>query len=115
MRSVRRCLFGAPFLGVPNRPASRDFEHERVFRQRREPQRLLRSSSRLTASEQRFVEAADLKREELGRRLGHGLGEDLPNKIAHALERKAFARGDLDDRNPAIKKANDPRLAGDLP
>jgi hypothetical protein len=74
MRSVRRCLCGAPSLGVPNPPVSRDFERERVLRQRREPQRLLRSSSRSTASEHRFVETADLKREELGRGLRHAFG-----------------------------------------
>ena len=65
---------------------------------------------RAIGHEQRFVEPAHLKREELGRGLRHTLGEDLPNEIAHPLERKALARGDLGDRNAAIEEADDPRL-----
>ena len=65
---------------------------------------------RAVGHEQRFVKPAYLKREELGRRLRHALGEDLPNEIAHPLERKPLARGDLGDRNAAIEEADDPRL-----
>jgi hypothetical protein len=65
---------------------------------------------RAVGHEQRFVETADLEREELGRSLRHALGEDLPNEIAHALERKTLARRDLGDRNAAIEEADDPRL-----
>jgi hypothetical protein len=61
--------------------------------------------------EQRLVEAADLKREELGWGLRHTLSEDLANDITHPLERKALLRGNLGDRNAAIEKADDPLLA----
>jgi hypothetical protein len=65
---------------------------------------------RAVSYEQRLVEAADLKREELGWRLRHTLSEDLANDIAHPLERKTLLRGDLGDRNAAIEEADDPLL-----
>ena len=66
---------------------------------------------RAVRHEQRLIEAADLKREELGRGLRHALSEDLPNEIAHPLHRKTLARGDLGDRNAAIEEADDPHFA----
>ncbi len=47
--------------------------------------------------EQRLAEAADLQRDELGRGLRHPPGEDLPNEVAHTLERKALPRRNLID------------------
>jgi len=66
---------------------------------------------RAVSYEQRLVEAADLKREELGRGLRHTLSEDVANDIAHPLERKTLLRGNLGDRNAAIEEADDPLLA----
>ena len=65
---------------------------------------------RAVGHEQRFVEAADLKGEELGRGLRHALSEDLANDFAHPLERKPLLRGNLGDRNAAIEEADDPLL-----
>ena len=48
----------------------------------------VRPAYRAIGDEQRLVEAADLQRHELGRRLWHALGEDLANEVAHALERE---------------------------
>jgi hypothetical protein len=58
--------------------------------------------------EQRFVETADLKREEFGWRLRHPLREDLANYIAHPLERKTLAGRDLRHRSAAIEETDDP-------
>jgi hypothetical protein len=68
------------------------------------------SVHRAVRHEQRFAEAADLKREELGQWLRHALRAALPNQIVHPLQRKTLARGDLSDRNAAIEEADDPRL-----
>jgi hypothetical protein len=66
---------------------------------------------RAVSYEQRLVEAADLKREELGWGLRHTLSEDLANEIAHPLERKTLLRGNLWDRNAPIEEADDALLA----
>jgi hypothetical protein len=56
--------------------------------------------------EERFVEAADLKREEFGWWLRHTLSEDLANDFPHPLERKTLLRGNLGDRNAPIEEAD---------
>jgi hypothetical protein len=64
--------------------------------------------------EQRFVETADLKREEFGWRLRQTLRENLANDVAHPFEGKALAGRDLRDRSAAIEEAHDPLVAADL-
>jgi hypothetical protein len=47
----------------------------------------VRPAHRAIRHEQRLAEAADLQRDELGWRLRHAPGEDLPNEVADALKR----------------------------
>jgi hypothetical protein len=77
--------------------------------------RTLRSGvHRAERHEQRFVETADLKREEFGWRLRHTLREDFANHIAHPLERKTLAGGDLGHRSAAIEETHDPLFTSDF-
>ena len=69
---------------------------------------------RAVSYEQRLVEAADLKREELGRGLRHTLSEDVANDIAHPVERRALGGRDLRYRNAAIEEADDPLFTPDF-
>ena len=60
--------------------------------------------------EQRLIEAAHLKREELGRRPGHARVEDFPHEIAHPLRATPW-RGDLGDGHAGVQEIDDPPLA----
>src|SRR5208282_970089 len=66
--------------------------------------REVRPGHRAVGDEQRLIEAAHLQRGVLGRRPRHAPGEDLPNEIAHALERNAVLRRDLVDRNAGVEE-----------
>jgi hypothetical protein len=58
----------------------------------------------------RFVEARDLKREKLGRRLGHPAGENVLDDGAHAPFAQPLAPRELRDRNALDEERHDPLL-----
>ena len=61
--------------------------------------------------EQGLVEAAHLKRQELGGRRRRTAGEERADRLAHGALAHAIAVGDLGDRKAAVQEADNARLA----